>query len=434
MKLHKFGLMCIALLVLIHNGVAQDFEIQYFGIHDLNISGILAPSREIIETVYDNRSIAMGKTAITTANSSAAIFSNPSILGTFSDGHVHVGGKLLYGTTTDEVLSENERVESYEASYSPFPNRSYLGFAFPYKYDNQFKLVFGLGYQRNEEHRGEVEAIVLDDQWSDQRGTIVKTRKTITGIAQTRGALSTLTPGVALNIHDRYFFGVTLNRTVGAILETLELKSSNQQEKREAEIEQSALFLRIGALAEVTPELSIGLTYRPEFEWEFGEAITKNYVNGELVDTDRDQDIRELTIPGMWGIGAKYKVSPKLVLAAELQSRPYSELQWSRGIEYQQIIDDGYNVSVGAEFLELGFPIRIGAFRDVIPFVDENDTNPMGFAGLTAGIGSRSGENFSWDASVLWGRWEQTVNDNGQKYSENLFRVGVSGTYHFKAF
>ena len=191
--------------------------------------------------------------------------------------------------------------------------------------------------------------------------------------------------------------------------------------------------MRIGALAEVTPELSIGLTYRPEFEWELGETITKIYINGEL-NTDRNQDLIELTIPGMWGIGAKYKVSSELVIAVELQSRPYSELQWSRNIESQQIIDDGYNVSVGAEFLELGFPIRVGAFRDVIPFVDEDDTDPVDLVGLTAGIGSREGEEFSWDASVLWSRWEQTVSDNGQKYSEDLIRVGVSGTYHFKTY
>ena len=416
----KLGLLCISLFVLINNGMAQDFE-------------ILAPSKEIIETVYDNRSIGMGKTAITTANSSSTIFSNPSILGTFSDERIQIGGKLLYGTITNEVRSESESYESYESSYPPFPNRSYLAIAFPYKYDNQFKLVFGIGYQRNEGNRFELEAIRLIEEWSNQRSAIVKTRRTTTITSWRRGELSTITPGIALNFQDTFYLGATLNRTLGAINSTTETSSYEQNTKRESETEQSAQFLRIGALAEVTPELSIGLTYRPEFEWELGETITKIYINGEL-NTDRNQDLIELTIPGMWGIGAKYKVSSELVIAVELQSRPYSELQWSRNIESQQIIDDGYNVSVGAEFLELGFPIRVGAFRDVIPFVDEDDTDPVDLVGLTAGIGSRSGEEFSWDASVLWSRWEQTVNDNGQKYSEDLIRVGVSGTYHFKTY
>ena len=417
MKKLKLGLLCISLFVLINNGMAQDFE-------------ILAPSTEIIETVYDNRSIAMGKTAITTANSSAAIFSNPSILGTFSDERIQIGGKLLYGTITNEDRSESD---SYESSYPPFPNRSYLAIVLPGKYRNQFKLVFGLGYQRNEGDRFESEDIRLIEQWSDQRSAIVTTRRTTTTTSWRRGELSTITPGIALDFNDDFFLGVTLNRTFGSILSTLESKSSDQHTKIEIEGEQSALFLKIGALTEVTPDLSIGVTYRPEFEWELGETITKIYVNGEL-ETDRDQGIDELTIPGMWGIGAKYKVSSELVIAVELQSRPYADLQWSRDIEDQPIIDDGYNVSVGAEFLESGFPIRIGAFRDVIPFVDEDDTAPVDLVGLTAGIGSREGEEFSWDASVLWSRWEQTVNDDGQKYSEDLIRVGVSGTYHFKTF
>ncbi len=99
-----------------------------------------------------------------------------------------------------------------------------------------------------------------------------------------------------------------------------------------------------------------------------------------------------------------------------------------------EIIDDGFNISVGAEFLEFGFPVRVGAFRNVLPYVDENDTDPVALVGLTAGIGSKDGQEFSWDASVLFGRWERTVNEVGQKYSEDLFRVGVSGTYHFESF
>ena len=77
------------------------------------------------------------------------------------------------------------------------------------------------------------------------------------------------------------------------------------------------------------------------------------------------------------------------------------------------------------------YPVRFGAFRDVIPFVDEDDTTPVNLVGLTAGIGSASGdEDFSWNVSALFGRWEQ-VNDEGQKYSEDLIRASISATYRF---
>ena len=418
MKLLQLGFLSITLLVLISNGAAQDF-------------GILEPSAEIIETVFDNRSLAMGKTAVTTARSSSTIFSNPSILATFSESQVQVGGKLFYGTITSEVLNESDRYESYESRYQPFPNRSYLAFAVPYRLpDTQLKLVFGLGYQRNEGVRAESEAVWLREEWSESRGDIVNIRVTQNTSISRRGDLSTITPGISLNFQDRYFFGATVNRTLGAITSILELQGSDDQRKAESEREQSALFLRIGAFAEVTPELSVGLIYRPEFEWELGETITKTTSDGEL-DTDRDQDHIELTMPAMWGLGAEYKVSPELIVALEVQSRPFSELRWNTDINQQPIIDDGFNFAAGVEYLGSAYPIRFGAFRDIIPFVDENDTDPVNLVGLTAGIGSGGDEDFSWNVSALFGQWERIVTDEGQKYSENLFRASISATYRF---
>ena len=289
----------------------------------------------------------MGKTTITTPRGSSAIFSNPSILATFSEPQVQAGGKLLFGTITNEV--EREGYDSYESKYVPFPNRSWLAFAMPYRLpDTQLKLAFGIGYQRNEGVKEEAESV----------NNLVTSNTTV----RTRGDLSSLTPGVALNFQNRYFLGMTFNRTLGAITDMWETKRSDYHVKVESELKQSALFLRLGAFAEVTPDLSISLMYRPEFKWELEEAIIKIYENGEL-ETDRDSDRIELTIPTMWGIGAEYKASPELIVALEVQSRPFSELRWSGGVNEQPIIDDGFNFSVGAEYLGSVYPVRFGAFR-----------------------------------------------------------------------
>ena len=416
MKLLQLGFLGITSLVLISNGVAQDF-------------GILGPSEEIIETGFDNRSMAMGKTAITTARGSSAIFSNPSILATFSEPEVQIGGKLLYGTITDETVTAGGFYDSYDAQYPVFPNRSYLAFAVPYQLpDAQLKLVLGFGYQRNEGTKWESTAVWHRAEGAERRGANI--RVTSESTYRRRGDLSTLTPGVALNFQDRYYLGATVNRTIGAIISTSETKSSDHHRKDDAEREQSALFLRLGAFAELTPELSAGLMYRPEFDWEFGETISKTYRDGEL-DTDRDTDRIELTMPAMWGIGVEYEASPELIVAAEVQYRPFSDLQWSEDLADQPIIDDGFNVAVGAEYLGFDYPMRIGAFRDLIPFVDENDTDPVELIGLTAGVGSiGEDEDFSWNVSALFGRWEW-VNDDGQRYSEDLIRASISATYRF---
>ena len=404
MKLLQLSILCITLLVCINNGIAQEF-------------GVLIPSLEAIEPVFNNRSLAMGQTTITTPRGGSAIFSNPSILATFSAPQVQAGGKLLFGTIRDEAA--NERYDSYNATYEPSPNRSYLAFATPYNYklsDTQLRLAFGIGYQRNEGAQSKIEIVDNGD------------RLNVTGTG--RGLLSTLTPGVALNYQNRYFLGVTLNRALGAITETLETKRSDYHSKTDKEIKQSAQFFRLGAFGEVTPNLSISLMFRPEFEWELEDIITKTDENGE-VETDRSSERVEYTIPTMWGIGAEYQVSPELIVALEVQSRPFSELQSSLDVNEQLIIDDGFNFAVGAEYL-LGstYPVRFGAFRDVIPFTDENDTAPLNLAGLTAGIGSDRDKDFSWDASVLYSGWEH-VSDEGQKSSETLTRVSISVTYRF---
>lgn len=418
MKLLQFGFLGITLFVLIGNGAAQDFS-------------ILGPSAEIIETGFDNRSLAMGRTTITTARGSSAIFSNPSILATFSEPELQIGGKLLYGTVKDETVTAEGFLDSYEANYPAFPNRSYLAFAVPYQLpDAQLKLVLGVGYQRNEGVKWESTGTWHEEEWSESRERYVNIRMTSESTSRRRGDLSTLTPGFALNFQDRYYLGATVNRTIGAIIATAETKSSDYNWKLDAEREQAALFLRLGAFAELTPELSVGLMYRPEFDWELGETITKTSEDGDLY-TDRDQDHIELTAPAMWGIGVEYEASPELIVAAEVQYRPFSDLQWSGDIDEQPIIDDGFNVAVGAEYLGFDYPMRIGAFRDLIPFVDENDTDPVEFIGITAGVGSiGEDEDFSWNVSALFGRWEQ-VNNEGQKYSEDLIRASISVTYRF---
>lgn len=418
MKFFNLGFCIFILCIFINNSIAQEYEF------------LLAPSREVMETGLDNRSLAMGKTTTTTSRSSSAIFSNPSILATFSKPQFQVGGKLLYGTTESETVNASDFYHSYEDKYPIFPNRSYLAVAVPYQLPNsQLKLVFGVGYQRNEGVKRELEIVQLDKEWSDVTNELVDVQVTSVRSDRVSGALSTITPGIAINLQDKYYIGLAINRTLGGIMSTAERKRPDSLTETDVEQEQSAQFLRIGALAKVTPEFSLALMYRPGFDWEFGETITKTVEDGEL-NTERSQTDEELTIPPMWGIGAEYKVSPEFIVALEIQSRPFTDLEWRDEIQ-RAVIDNGYNLAVGAEYLGSGFPIRFGAFRDVIPYVDENDTTPVSFTGLTVGAGSNSDKSFSWDASALYGTWERTVNAEGQKYSENLIRASISGTYRF---
>ena len=158
-RLFILGFWITILCIFTNNSIAQEIGSLY-AIEVLSPGGgALGPSGEVLETGFDNRSLAMGKTTITTSRSSSAIFTNPSVLATFSKPQFQVGGKLLYGTTENEAVELGEG-ESYQYGYPIFPNRSYFSVAVPYQFsDSQLKLVFGLGYQRNEGPKEELEIV-----------------------------------------------------------------------------------------------------------------------------------------------------------------------------------------------------------------------------------------------------------------------------------
>ena len=73
MKLLQLMCLGLTLFVLINNATGQSSDDLPPGLALESVP----PSLEIIEPQFDNRSIAMGKTAVTTARGSSAIFSNP---------------------------------------------------------------------------------------------------------------------------------------------------------------------------------------------------------------------------------------------------------------------------------------------------------------------------------------------------------------------
>jgi long-subunit fatty acid transport protein len=378
-----------------------------------------------IETELDNRGLAMGRTAITSATGSSSIFSNPSIIATFDKMQTQAGGKLLLGTISDEDVEEN--LDNFDAKYSPFPSNGHLSFAMPYQLANSdLKLAFGIGYHRNEGYK-------LTTDFRPDRGTVE-------GNVRSGGALSTLTPAVAVNIQEKYFIGASLNRVVGKINITTEIISDirdRREEKTEVEIDQAASFLRLGALAELTPELTVGLMYRPKFEWDWKDITSKEYEDGKLENTDKERG-GEITIPSVLGLGVEYKVAPQLIVSGELQTRPFSDFEVDEkfadelGLARDNLaFDDGYCYRFGGEYIGFDYPIRFGVFRDAILRRDEDNDSPRALTGITGGFGFNAGKTTSLDVSALYATWNQE-DEEGRKYSEKLLRIGVSATFVFE--
>lgn len=396
-----------------------------------------------IETEIDNRGIAMGRTAIASSAGSSAIFSNPAILATLKGQYVQVGGWLLSGSIKDE--SAENRHDKFDAKYSPALNRSHFSFSMPYQFpDSEFKISFGVGYQRNHGYKQAVE-------FKDEEETAEVTLRTC-------GDLSMFTPAVAINIIGKYFIGASFNRVVGKITITgeaeatvttvttetetgrglTETETKKEKSKVEVEVDQSGSFVRIGALAKLTPKLTAGFMYRPKFDWEWDDIKYEEYEDGKLTDTDKEEG-GDVTIPGVLGLGVEYKASPQLIVAGEFQTRPFSDFKFDQAladlwfnqalVDLWDDIDDGYCYRLGAEYLGLTYPIRFGVFRDAILKADEDDDTPRSLMGITGGTEASIG-NISLHASVLYGTWIKEYSE-GHDYSEKLFRFGVSATFKF---
>lgn len=362
--------------------------------------------------VTDVRSAAMGRTSIVSATGSNAIFSNPAIIATLEDKQVQAGGRLFFGTIKDE--SAEDYFDSYDAKYSPHIKLNHISFSMPYQFpDSKIKMSLGIGYQTYYDLGVKIEEELSYEGYEGEYTYNVS------------GGLNTITPAVAVNIQDKYFIGATFNKSIfGKITENDEAKSEGSKYEQKLEIEHSGSFLSIGGLARLNPNLTVGFMYRPGFEWEWDEIKYKYYEDGELIYSGKLSG-HDWEFPGILGIGVEYKISPKLTLAGELQTRPFSDYELD-GLKSG--IDDGYCYRLGAE-IQNAIPIRLGFFSDAIMATDSGDDSPKSLMGFTGGLGFTF-RTINLDASFEYGSWSYE-DYYGDEYSENLFRFGVSAQYKF---
>lgn len=381
-------------------------------------------------TVFDARAAAMGRTGIISAHQSNAVFYNPANIAMIDVRTLQCGGRVWFGSISNEFWDQTISPE-IEASYRLHPkitNISYAGYFRPSGTD--LRVVFGVGYNTYFDYGA------FSKTEETPKGTPYQRNKETQELTM-RGGLNTITPALAVSIDDEFYFGFAFSKSIiGKIRKTIEYEYEYEYDPQGAylleerwEATGSATFITLGATMFIMPGLAVGAMYRSGFEYELDDvdAYLERLDGRTQVDDLPDS---EYEIPAYAGVGASYDVSSKFTLAAEFQTRPYSDME-EDGIEYRWI-DDGYCYRTGAEFSTSNLDIRGGFFSDAIRAVDEpySDKDCKHLTGATGGLGFDSG-NFTFDFFGEYSWWSKELRYGTQKYDykEKYFRFGANVTY-----
>jgi len=237
------------------------------------------------------------------------------------------------------------------------------------------------------------------------------------------GGINAITPAVGVQLNDMLSFGAGLNILTG----TLDYEDTDI----DGFIDDEWSNEFSGA------SFDIGLMVKPNQKFSLGANINLPYT---LTITEEGYDT-EMSIPLFFSIGAAFRASDKLVLAADFRSRKWSDAEITEedGETYAltDMIQDANSIHFGLEYLaESGdnyMPLRVGFYTEPTLGTDSNDDQIV-YSALTGGIG------FVMDQIILDGSFEYVfgsytvdeawINEWDVEYTYNDFRITLGGAIH----
>ena len=241
-----------------------------------------------------------------------------------------------------------------------------------------------------------------------------------------------------------FWQGNSLNELDTTATDLLQVDSELSRFRYDDEIdrEYSGLGARIGILAHLTDAVSVGLTLVMPVELGVDELWYQStravYDDGEemsdAVDGSQAFDIER---PFEIGTGIAVKLLNKqLILAGDVQLTDWTQTRYDPAPAddiSQDNFEEFYATTLQARLgVEYRIPtidthVRVGYFRDTIPFTDAEVNNARDF--LTLGVGKIFEDSLKFDVGYMLGTWQRSRND---LTTERLtHRVFVSAAYRF---
>ena len=210
----------------------------------------------------------------------------------------------------------------------------------------------------------------------------------------------------------------------------------------EIDREYSGVGGRIGLLAHLTDAISLGVNVVAPVELGVDELWYQStvavYDDGEETsDSVSDALAFDIERPFEVGTGIAVKLFNKqLILAGDVQLTDWTQTRYDP-IPAPNISQDNFEkfyattlqARLGVEYRipTIGTHIRLGYFRDTIPFTDAEVDDARDF--LTAGIGKIFEDSLKFDVAYMLGTWQQSRYELTTKRLTH--RVFVSAAYRF---
>ena len=387
------------------------------------------------------RTMGMGGASLALSDDFTALYWNPA--GMAQIQKFEMFSSLSHNTAIADTYFTGDTVKT-ATSRSQMRLNS-IGFVYPF-HARRGGWAVAFGYNRSQN---------FDDQTAIQ-GVDPSSGTEFSGLAideinANTGGIGIWSFGTSVYISKRILIGGSLDFWQGNSLNELDVTATDIADidrelarfryQDEIDREYSGIGGRVGLLARLTDEISLGLTVVSPVELEVDEQWYQStravYDDGEeMSDSIDGAQAFDIERPFEIGVGAAVKLFNKqLILAGDVQFTDWTQTRYDpspaediSADNFQEFYATTLQVRLGAEYQIpiIATHIRLGYLRDPIPFrYTQVDTHDF----LTAGVGKIFEDALKLDVTYVLGGWAQQRND--VKTEHLTHRVFVSAAYRF---
>lgn len=326
-------------------------------------AGLSEEVTQALPQTGSHRAFAMGGTFIAFDTGVNALFGNPAGL---PDGHCC---EILIGHYW-QIHKTMQFKDSYysmwngsrDISYKPVQRFNYVGVSFQTaSADSQIQLGGAIGFSSFYNWRSA--------RYEDQElgSSLSRTEEHINGLYDlfgcgfgiSSGGIGAIGISVSHPFLKQYVYKYHYEHTYSY---AGEIQTVSDHYKNIQKVSAQTI-LRIGGMMHVTPDISLGLLWNRSYSYKIED--------------------QKRVFPGTLNFGIACRPAPDLLIAADLESRPWSKVKIND--EYIGNAQSGTAYRFGAEYGEK-FTVRAGYARDILPVLDIND-HSVSLNDITFGIG-----------------------------------------------
>ena len=321
-----------------------------------------------------------------------------------------------------------------------------IGFVYPLM-AKQGGLAIGFGYNRPQNFDYQTAITGIDpSSGTDFSGLSVDE------IDANSGGIGIWSFGASVYVTKRVLLGGSLDFWSGNSLNQLDTTAtdivdidgelSRFRYDDEVDREYSGIGGRVGLLAHLTDNINFGLTLVAPTELGVDElwyqSTVEVYDDGEeWSDSASGSQIYDIERPFEVGAGVAVKLLDKrLILAGDVQLTDWAQTRYDPA-PAENISDDNFEkyyattfqVRIGAEYQipVVDTDIRVGYFRDTVPFTDAEIENARDF--LTIGVGKIFEDSIKFDVGYMLGTSQRSRNELTTE--RRTHRVFASAAYRY---